>query len=204
MVLFLNLIDVAALASYIVWLCNFPNWRIQKRCSRRRLFLQMSCEELVEDLLQERVHNHKDCKNRWSRHSSILESSTYVNMRHKALHRLRNGATFVPGKLIAKFVSAARSGGSRGCPGCPAVVKLLSKRWWIPIQARGLTGREQRWGSPTADQGFSSIQGTLVGFHCLWRLQHPSAPSMDKCKWQDDCEGLHFFYKTSCIQDLLL
>ena len=56
MVLFLNLIDVAALASYIVWLCNFPNWRIQKRCSRRRLFLQMSCEELVEDLLQERVH----------------------------------------------------------------------------------------------------------------------------------------------------
>ena len=136
--------------------------------------------------------NHKYCKNRWSRHSSILESSTYVNMRHKALHRLRNGATFVPGKLIAKFVSAARSGGSRGCPGCPAVVKLLSKRWWIPIQARGLTGREQRWGSPTADQGFSSIQGTLVGFHCLWRLQHPSAPSMDKCKWQDDCEGLHF------------
>jgi Transposase IS4 len=55
MVLFFNLIDVAALASYIVWLCNFPNWRIQKRCSRRRLFLQMLGEELVEDLLQERL-----------------------------------------------------------------------------------------------------------------------------------------------------
>jgi len=55
MVLFFNLIDVAALAAYIVWLCNFPNWSIQRRCSRRRLFLQMLGEELVEDLLQERL-----------------------------------------------------------------------------------------------------------------------------------------------------
>jgi len=45
------------------------------------------------------------------------------------------------------------------------VVKLLSKRWWIPIGARleGLKlepkGPEQRVVFTTADQGFSSIQG---------------------------------------------
>jgi len=51
-----------------------------------------------------------------------------------------------------------------------AVVKLLGKRWWIPIDAR-LEGPElepeeprAEVGFPTADQGFSSIQGTLFGF----------------------------------------
>jgi len=52
-----------------------------------------------------------------------------------------------------------------------AVVKLLRKRWWIPIGAR-LEGPklepeglriEVRF--PTADLGFSSIQGTLFGFY---------------------------------------
>jgi len=54
---------------------------------------------------------------------------------------------------------------------CYAVVKLLSKLWWIPTDARlegpklepkGLTAEV---GFPTADQGFSSIQGTLFGFY---------------------------------------
>ena len=49
--------------------------------------------------------------------------------------------------------------------------KLLSKRWWIPIGAR-LEGTkfEPEWpraevGCPTADQGFSRIQGTQFGFY---------------------------------------
>jgi len=52
-----------------------------------------------------------------------------------------------------------------------SVVKLLSKRWWIPIGAR-LEGQKlepegprAEVGFPTADQGFSSIQGTLFGFY---------------------------------------
>jgi len=51
------------------------------------------------------------------------------------------------------------------------VVKLLSKRWWIPIGAR-LEGQKlepegprAEVGFPTVDQGFSSIQGTLFGFY---------------------------------------
>jgi len=51
------------------------------------------------------------------------------------------------------------------------VVKLLSKRWLIPIGARlegsklEPEGPRAEVGFPTADQGFSSIQGTLFGFY---------------------------------------
>ena len=50
------------------------------------------------------------------------------------------------------------------------MVKLLSKRWWIPVGVRleGLKlepeGPRAELGFLTADQGFSSIQGTLFGF----------------------------------------
>jgi len=51
------------------------------------------------------------------------------------------------------------------------VVKLLGKRWWIPIGARPEgsklepEGQRIEVGFPTADQGFSSIQGALLGFY---------------------------------------
>jgi len=50
------------------------------------------------------------------------------------------------------------------------VVKLLSKRWWVPRVARPEgpklepEGQRAEVGFPTADQGLSSIQGTLFGF----------------------------------------
>jgi len=50
------------------------------------------------------------------------------------------------------------------------VVKLLSKRWWIPRGATpGGQKLEPEWpraevGFPTADQGLSSIQSTLFDF----------------------------------------
>ena len=52
-----------------------------------------------------------------------------------------------------------------------AVVKLLSKRWWIAVGARlegpklEPEGLRAEVGFPTADQGFSSIQGTLFAFY---------------------------------------
>jgi len=51
------------------------------------------------------------------------------------------------------------------------VVKLLGKRWWMPIGARPEgqklepEGLRSEVGFPTADHGFSSIQGTLFGFY---------------------------------------
>jgi len=53
---------------------------------------------------------------------------------------------------------------------CFAVVKLLSKRWWIPVGARleelklKPEGPRAEVGFPTAGKGFPSIQGTLFGF----------------------------------------
>ena len=44
------------------------------------------------------------------------------------------------------------------------VVKLLTKRRWIPIGAR-LEGPRAEVGFPTADHGFLSIQGTLFRFY---------------------------------------
>jgi len=55
------------------------------------------------------------------------------------------------------------------CP--PPVVKLLSKRWWIPIGARlegpklETEGPRADVGFPTADHWLSSIQGTLFDFY---------------------------------------
>jgi len=53
------------------------------------------------------------------------------------------------------------------------MVKLLSKRWWIPIGAR-LEGSKLKPERPiievglrAADQGVSSIQRTLSGYCCI-------------------------------------
>ena len=51
------------------------------------------------------------------------------------------------------------------------MVKLLCKRWWIPIGASPEGPKlEPEWlraevGFPTADQEFPSTQGTLFGFY---------------------------------------
>jgi len=53
------------------------------------------------------------------------------------------------------------------------VVKLLSKRWWIPTGARLEGPKLEPKGPraevvfPTADHGFSSVQGILFGFYCI-------------------------------------
>ena len=53
---------------------------------------------------------------------------------------------------------------------CLPVAKLLGKRWWITIGARlegpKLESEEPRAevGFRSADQGFSSIQGSMFGF----------------------------------------
>jgi len=53
------------------------------------------------------------------------------------------------------------------------VVKLLINRWWIPTGARlegpklEPKGPRAQVGFPTADLGFSSIQGILLGFYSI-------------------------------------
>lgn len=55
MVLFFNVVDVAALASFILWICNVPDWRKESKWSRRRQFLVELGEELVKPLILRRL-----------------------------------------------------------------------------------------------------------------------------------------------------
>ena len=70
------------------------------------------------------------------------------------------GANSAPPDLLARCWGEERT-----------VVKLLSKRWWIPTGARPEgpklepEGLRAEVGFPTACRGFSSIQGTLFGFY---------------------------------------
>jgi len=74
------------------------------------------------------------------------------------------------------------------------------------LQARGLkrrssspNDREHRGGVPDRRPGV--FEHSRHSVWLLWhlnsvlRLRHLSTPSVDKCKWQNDREGLHFFAK---------
>jgi len=43
----------------------------------------------------------------------------------------------------------------------------------------------------------------LWDLNSVCRLQHLSTPSTDKCKWQNDCEGLHSFAKHHAQRKIL-
>ena len=51
MVLFFNMVDVAALASFVIWICNVPDWRKESKWSRRRQFLVELGEQLVKTII---------------------------------------------------------------------------------------------------------------------------------------------------------
>jgi Transposase IS4 len=57
MIIFFNMIDVAALASYIVWISHFPEWRQESKWSRRRQFLVELGESLVKPEISRRAEN---------------------------------------------------------------------------------------------------------------------------------------------------
>ena len=60
-------------------------------------------------------------------------------------------------------------------------------------------GQEQRWSSRRVFEHSRHSMWLLSHSNSVWCLQHLSTPSTDKCKWQNDREGLHF-YKTARIQ----
>jgi len=80
--------------------------------------------------------------------------------------KIQIGFTF----LVPAHLGSPGKGPLNGCV-CVCVVKLLSKRWWIPIGLRPEEpklepeGPRAEVGFPTTERGFSSIQGTLFGFY---------------------------------------
>ena len=61
-VVFYNIRDIAtisdsAISSYVMWLCNFPTWRVLKRLSHYCFYLHALGEALVGDLVQKHFQN---------------------------------------------------------------------------------------------------------------------------------------------------
>ena len=59
MVMFYNMIDVAGVAAYVIWLTNKPQWKISSHQSRRRLFLIQLGTDLVEEYIKRRVQQKR-------------------------------------------------------------------------------------------------------------------------------------------------
>ena len=86
--------------------------------------------------------------------AAVCHASYYTNM--QGLNQLRNPT--LGNRVWATFTFLCIKSHN-----ILAVVKLLSKRWWISTGARP-EGPTAEVGFPTADQGLSSIQDTLFGF----------------------------------------
>jgi hypothetical protein len=57
MVLFLNMLDTAAIASFAIWMCNNPDWNKSSKAIRRRQFIVNLGESLYERLIKRRLDN---------------------------------------------------------------------------------------------------------------------------------------------------
>jgi len=55
MVLFFNLLDVAGIASFIIWLANSPDWKASEGRRRRRLFLTELAYAMITPHMKKRA-----------------------------------------------------------------------------------------------------------------------------------------------------
>lgn len=59
MAVFYNMVDVAGIAAFVIWISLNPNWMDTKKKLRRRVFLQTLGHELCEEYLCLRIQNHR-------------------------------------------------------------------------------------------------------------------------------------------------
>ena len=52
MVLFFNMLDVAGVAAFIIWISLNPDWSFNDHQERRRMFLKQLRQELTNDYIQ--------------------------------------------------------------------------------------------------------------------------------------------------------
>jgi len=57
MVLYFNMLDTAAIASFVIWMCNNPDWNKSSKAIRRRQFIASLGESLAEPLIRRRLDN---------------------------------------------------------------------------------------------------------------------------------------------------
>ena len=62
MVLFFNILDVAGVAAFIIWISLNPDWFFNDRQGRRRKFLKQLVQELTNDYIQVRLQTQSSLK----------------------------------------------------------------------------------------------------------------------------------------------
>jgi len=75
-VLFANMLDVSAVAAFIIYISNFAEWRAKQLRSRRRLFLVELGESLVQSHILDRIRNPRAVQ---KRARSSLSTLGYLN-----------------------------------------------------------------------------------------------------------------------------
>ena len=83
LVLFFNILDVGAIASFVIWIASYPDWQKLRRASRRRKFLVKLGTDLVEDEINRRLQRPRALR----KHSkAALRTLEYLNPQKEA-HR---------------------------------------------------------------------------------------------------------------------
>ena len=84
LVLFFNILDVGAIASFVIWIANYPDWQKLRRASRRRKFLVKLGSDLVEDEINRRLQMPRALR----KHSkAALRTLDYLNYPKKGIQR---------------------------------------------------------------------------------------------------------------------
>ena len=70
-VLFYNMLDVAGVAAFVIWMSRKTNWSLNVQRRRRRKFLKQLGQQRIDDYIQVRLQNprilqHFDAKLRYS------------------------------------------------------------------------------------------------------------------------------------------
>ena len=83
MVLFYNMLDVAGVAAFVIWISLNPDWSLNDRRWRRRKFLKQLVQELIDDYIQVRLQNPRILQQMWEMHWSWLESLQFLLDQHQ-------------------------------------------------------------------------------------------------------------------------
>lgn len=97
MVLFFNMLDVAGIAAFIVWLGNFPDWKSSEGSRRRRVFLRELGFELVKP--------HVERSEIPNLHSAIRQAMAHIDVG--------------PAPVAGQPAAAAVPGKRKRCSFCP-------------------------------------------------------------------------------------
>jgi len=82
LVLFFNILDVGAIASFVILIANYPDWEKLRRASRRRRFLLKLGTDLVEDEINRRLQRPRALRKHSKAALRTLDYTSIPKKRH--------------------------------------------------------------------------------------------------------------------------